>query len=270
VSTLADLFPAGPYRFHLSLRRDQPEAFFRPQDPTGQVLAERARWLADDSERYAALRPEGVALAEEFHALSAGWAPAGQGRDLIRQLGCQFEPDLLLLSADDAGRFRLRGGALCFPTGWALEEKIGHPLEFIHGVVPGLNSAIGNSIHQFLARLKPGAAFCRDNWGLAASAELNLHPVRRVALPSPPVSLDRLWLRVEHQILFSLPGTKGIVFGIRIALHRLDQVALDPVAEMLREALLTMPADVAAYKRVDTVREEVARQLAPARGTGVT
>ena len=31
-----------------------------------------------------------------------------------------------------------------------LEEKMGHPLEAIHGVVPGLNNAIGDAIQQFL------------------------------------------------------------------------------------------------------------------------
>jgi hypothetical protein len=264
---LSDLFPAGPYRFHLSLRREQPEAFFRTQDTTGQVLAERARWLQDESERYAALRPEGIAIADEFRELSANWAAPGEGRDVMRELGRRFEPDILLLSADAEGRFRLRGGALCFPTGWALEEKIGHPMEFIHGVVPGLNPAIGNSIHQFLARLKPGAAFCRDNWGIAASTELNLHPARGIAPPSPPAALDRLWLRVEHQILLGLPTTRGIVFGIRIMLHRLDDVARDPAGIHLREALLSMPAEVAAYKRLDTVREDVARLLERASGT---
>jgi hypothetical protein len=185
----------------------------------------------------------------------------------MRELGSRFEPDILLLSADAEGGFRLRGGALCFPTGWALEEKIGHPLEFIHGVVPGLNPAIGNSIHQFLARLKPGAGFCRDNWGIAASAELNLHPARDIAPPAPPAALDRLWLRVEHQILLGLPKTRGIVFGIRIMLHRLDDVARDPAGIYLREALLSMPAEVAAYKRLDTVREDVARLLERASGT---
>jgi dimethylamine monooxygenase subunit A len=104
-------------------------------------------------------------------------------------------------------------------------------------------------------------AFLRDNWGLAATDQLNLHPSRRIGAPSPPVALDRLWLRVEHQALQALPGSGGIVFGIRIALHRLDRLAGTPAGERLRRGLETMPAELAVYKRLDSVRADVIRQL---------
>ncbi len=263
---LAELFPEGDHRFHLTLRRGDPGDFFRRRDATGDVLAERARWLATDPVRYAALLPEGGPLLAEFVELCTGWgvvAAAGElGADRMVGVGAALEPDLLLLSPDETGAFRLRGGALCFPTGWALEEKLGHPLDFIHGVVPGLNAALAAPIRQFLSKLKPGIAFLRDNWGIAATSELNLHPARRVLPPAPPVALDRLWLRVEHQALVALPRTGGVAFGIRIALHRLDAVARDPAAAAgLRHALATMPAGLAAYKRIDGIREAVVALL---------
>ena len=219
-AALADLFPDGDYRFHLTLRRGEPREFFAPRDPTGRVLAERARWLDEAPARYAALQPEGEAILDEFEKMAAGWLSGSSGAigpSRIHALGAAFEPDLLFLSPDERGDFRLRGGALCFPTGWALEEKLGHTLEFIHGVVPGLNRALAAPMQQFLSKLKPGVAFLRDNWGLAATDELNLHPVRTMAPPAAPVALDRLWLRVEHQTLVALPASRGIVFGIRIA-----------------------------------------------------
>lgn len=267
---LAELFPEGAYRFHLTLRRGEPQQFFARREPTGNVLAERRRWLQAEPERYAALLPEGEPLVAEFAAMVAEWGVAGMaGRRIedagglanVIALGGALEPDVLLLSPDDAGSLRLRGGALCFPTGWALEEKIGHPLDEIHGVVPGLNPALGAQIQQFLARLKPGVAFLRDNWGIAASDELNLHPARRVPPPMSPVALDRLWLRVEHQALLALPQSRGIVFGIRIALHRLDALAGTTVATGLRRSLETMPSQLAAYKRLETIRDELVALL---------
>jgi hypothetical protein len=261
VTPLAELFPDGDFRFQLSLKRGEPGEFFRPRDPTGRLLAERAKWLAETPARYAALLPEGEAmLAEVAEWGERDWSlPRATS---VHALGAVLEPDFLLLSPDAAGAYRLRGGALCFPTGWALEEKIGHPLDFIHGVVPGLNPALASPIHQFLTRLKPGAAFLRDNWGLVATDDLNLHPVRRPPAPALPVAFDRIWLRVEHQALVALPKSGGVLFGIRIALHRLDAVARDPAAAAgLRRGLASMPPEVAAYKRLAAVRDEIVRRL---------
>ena len=261
MTPLAELFPAGDFRFHLTLRRGEPAEFFKARDGSGRVLGERAKWLAETPARYAALLPEGEPLLAEVDEL--GMTDWGLPKTTsVHGLGAVLEPDFLLLSPDATGAFRLRGGALCFPTGWALEEKLGHTLDFIHGVVPGLNPALASPIHQFLTKLKPGVAFLRDNWGITANEELNQHPVR--ALPSPvlPVALDRLWLRVEHQALVALPRTGGVLFGIRIALHRLDQVAQDAeIRTGLKRALVSMPAEVAAYKRLDAVRASVAGLL---------
>lgn len=261
MTPLAELFPAGDYRFHLTLRRGEPAEFFQPRDGSGRVLAERAKWLAENPVRYAALLPEGEPLLTEVAELGAKeWGLPKTTS--VHGLGAVLEPDFMLLSPDATGAFRLRGGALCFPTGWALAEKLGHTLDFIHGVVPGLNPALASPIHQFLTKLKPGVAFLRDNWGISANDELNQHPVRALPSPSLPVALDRLWLRVEHQALVALPRTGGVLFGIRIALHRLDQVALDPAAWAgLKRALVSMPAEVAAYKRLDAVRAAVAGLL---------
>jgi hypothetical protein len=53
---------------------------------------------------------------------------------------------------------------------------------------------------------------------------------------------------VEHQALVALPRSGGVLFGIRIALHRLDAVVRDVAAAAgLRRALGSMPPEVAAY-----------------------
>jgi hypothetical protein len=259
--SLAELFPDGDYRFHLTLRRAEPRGFFGAQDSSGELLAQRARWLREEPSRYAAIQSDGEPALREFAALAAQWNPQltivssnVASLELVQRLGTMLEPDLLFLSADAVGRFRLRGGALCFPTGWALEEKLGQTVEAIHGVVPGLNAALASPIHHFLSKLKPGPILLRDNWGISATEELNLHPARRIAAPEVPVALDRLWLRVEHQALMALPHSRGIVFGIRIAHHRFDAVARSPEAGRLRHALATMPAELVAYKRLERIR----------------
>ncbi len=268
MTDLAELFAEGDYRFHLTLRRAEPRGFFAPRDASGRVLAERKRWLAAAPARYAGCRPEAESSWSEFRVMLrrdgvcrvADSLPADVGESALQgmcRLGGSIEPDFLFLTPDAEGKFRFRGGVLCFPTGWALDEKIGQTLDSIHGVVPGLNPALGATIEQFLSKLKPGVAFLRDNWGLAATDELNLHPVRGIPPPALPVALDRLWLRVEHQALVALPESGGIAFGIRIALHRLDAVATTPAGPGLRRALETMPAALAEYKRLGGVRAQV-------------
>lgn len=263
MSTPGDLFPAGDFRFHLTLRREHPADFFPAQDPSGRLLAERAKWLDHEPARYAQMRPEGRAIVDEFAAWASPWATLSVCDGVpLADLGRRFEPDLLFLAADSDGQFRLQAGVVCFPSGWSVEEKMGQSVEFIHDAVPGLNAALRHPIHQFLTRMKPGTAFFRSNWGLAATDELNLHPERRILPPMPPVALDRLWLRIEDQVLVALPHTKGIVFGIRIALRRLDELAKDPEAAAgLRRGLATMPAAVAAYKRIDAIRDDLIASL---------
>jgi hypothetical protein len=261
MSALADLFPDGDFRFHLTLRRSAPAAFFSRRDATGRLLAERARWLRETPERYAALTEEGRAVLAEWAGMSRAWGATE--RATVAELGAQLEPDFLLLTADERGAFRLRGGALCFPTGWALEEKMGQTLDEIHGVVPGLNAALASPIQQFLTRLRPGGGVVeRDNWGLATTDELNLHPARALSAPELPVTPEKLWLRIERQAFLALPRTAGIVFGIRIELHRMDQVAQDRAAAVgLRRALETMPGVILAYKRLTGVRNQVVSWL---------
>jgi dimethylamine monooxygenase subunit A len=247
VIPIADLFPPEDYRFHLSLRRGDLKVFFAPSPDAPAILAERREWLSRDPARYAALEPDGAAVLAEWSDLVERWGIRGT---TCHDLGGQLEPDFLLLVRDPAGDFRLRGGALVFPTTWALEDKLGQTLDEIHDVVPGLNRNLSAPINQFLHRLKPGGpAFLRFNWGLAATAALNLHPSQ----PRPALTVDvepsQVWLRVEHQILAALATSGGLVFGIRIALHPLkDVIAETDTRRGFHRALRTMPDALAAYK----------------------
>jgi hypothetical protein len=151
---------------------------------------------------------------------------------------------------------------VCFPSSWSLEGKPGLPLADIHSVVPGLNASLGKGISTLLARLTPGVAYFRHNWGLSRSAELNQHPVRNLPRLDADVKLEETWLRIEHQSLVLLPETGGILFGIRIGMHPLAEVCEDPVAaERLARSLRSMEDDVAAYKGLSSCRENVAAML---------
>jgi hypothetical protein len=249
---LSDVFPDEDYRFHLTLRAGDVDQFFRSSQP--EVLTERARWLNADPRRYAALTGTGEALLGEFAALAAQWIGGGTPPpespfDRLLRLGAALEPDFLVLAPDGTGTFRLLAGVVCFPSSWALEEKIGRTLDEIHQPVPTLNSTLGFSISRFLSRLKPGTAFERANWGLAATPALNMHPRLNRPRLERSLSIENAWVRIEDQLLAALPSGAGILFGIRLRILPL-RVILDDAAIAPRfiRAVETMPPDIAAYK----------------------
>ncbi len=270
---LSELFADGDYRFQMGLRRGSATEFFQPTAQHDSLVAERRHWLRREPKTYSTFLPSSAALLDECIALAREWrsitpeqqasaTALGAAQDSGLRLGEIWEPDFVLLRADAAGQFQLVGGCVCFPSSWSLAEKIGQPMEFIHGPVPGLNAQLGRSINAFLAKLTPGTTWLRHNWGLSRSPELNQHPSRLLPRLDDSVILAEVWLRVEQQALVALPASGGVLFGIRIAMRSLAEVKQDATtSERLARALRMMPAEVAAYKGLATTRERVAELL---------
>jgi len=240
----------------------QPAAdFFRCTPQHDELIAQRRHWLETDQDNCVALLPEGTPLIEEareFARIETNLQPATFNLQPLVSLGSAWEPDFLLLKLDSEHRLRLLAGCVCFPSSWSLSEKIGHPIETIHSVVPGLNAAIGPQIHSFLSKLRPGIAWLRANWGLSRSPELNQHPHRNLPRLDNQAKLDEVWLRVEHQALVALPRTQSVLFGIRIAVHPLATVRQDRViADRFIRALQTIPEPMVQYKNIATARDRV-------------
>ena len=169
----------------------------------------------------------------------------------------------MILERQAAGSPRLAGGCICFPSSWSLEEKMGHELPFIHAVVPGLNEALVSPINTFLNKLRPGVAFLRHNWGLSRWPDMNQHPALGLTKLQPPLKLDEVWVRLEHQALVALPRSGGILFGIAMHVHPLAAVKADAeAARRFHRALATMPEAMARYKSIAIAREDLLRLLA--------
>jgi hypothetical protein len=282
--SLADLFPDEDYRFSIRFERQPIAEFFGPTAQHEDLIAQRHHWLRTAPADYLALIPEALPLVEEtLHLASAeipNWQPptGNQPRvgvdvstpnlqlgtcNLLRALSSTLEPDLLLLKSDATGQIRLLAGCVCFPSSWNLAEKIGHPIEFIHGVVPGLNPTLGSQIHGFFSKLRPGIAWLRANWGLSRSPELNQHPNRNLPRLDSQIELNEVWLRVEHQALIALPRSQGILFGIRISVHPVATIRQDrALSERISRALKTMPEPMALYKNIASSRERLIELLA--------
>ena len=263
-----DLFSGERFQFELGLRRAQPDWFALTEALGDDVLVDRSRWLGSRGEV-----PDGVVwspsadsllrelLDHTFHS-PAGIDPAMAPSEVARSLSRRWKPDFLLLSRNAADQFRFVGGAVCFPSGWAPEEKLGLELESIHDPVPGLNGQLASRIQTFLGRLLPGTSFERFNWGVAAVPDRNHHPRRGLPRLNRGHPLSKAWLRLEHQSFHALPGTRGIVFLIDLSVHPADRILADrETALRFVHQLRTMPPEVAGYKGLDGVRDELIERL---------
>lgn len=275
---LAELFPDADYRHQMRFQRGLVSEFFQPWNLPLDLLEQRRSWLQRDTGSHAAALPESTPLMDEMidemkeWALDgsvSGWKMPTDPNRLIISLGGFLEPDFLLLKPDAEGGIRLCAGCVCFPSSWSLEEKIGRPLDWIHQVVPGLNQHLGQPIDTFLRRMAPGISWLRANWGLSRSPELNQHPNRRLPRLEASVRPDEVWLRVEHQALVALPKSGGILFGIRVVVHSLEEIQRAPAAVTgLRRALETMPEDMAVYKGIAPARASLIRMLSDSTPSG--
>jgi len=261
VKGLRDVLADEDFGFRLVLKRGTLAEFFEADLGTDSVLAERCRWLETSPSDYAVQSEQGSASWREFAEMMGEWGRAVE-RPTAVEIGRVVESDLVFLMRDEAGVFRVTDGVVVFPTSWAFPEKIGLTLPETHGVVPGLNEAIGAAIDRFLNGLKPGAVATRSNWGLTSSDELNLHPKQLRPRLTEEVDIDVTWVRVEHQLLTALPKTGAILFGIRIALLPLTEVLRDTFTRSrLLRALETMPEEVAVYKGLRAARPKLVELL---------
>lgn len=272
-ASLADFFPDENYRHTLKVRAGDPAEFFRPTAEAAARRAERTAQLRDQPARYAALLPEAGPLLEEVAELArqlgtlapdadAAVAGAVTPEERLTALGRGWEQDFLLLRTAAEASPRLVGGVVCFPSSWALEEKVGHDVAWIHEVVPGLNPALGARIDQFLSGLRPGVAFRRHNWGLSRWPQRDQHPALNLPKLAPPLGVEDVWLRLEHQAFIALPRSGGVLFGIDVRVHPLGEIAAEPeAARRLRRALETMPEAMAQYKNLQAARGELQRLL---------
>lgn len=241
------LFAPGGFEWAFKMRKGDAAQFFAPQDPSGALLGQRKERLDAHPDRYTGVTELGQPLVEQAWGLAldlgqVGAVPAAE-RDLL-SLSRQWEADLLMMERET---MTVAAGAVCFPSSWELGHAIGKTLDQVHGVVPRLNPQIGVMIQRFLEKITPGKSFCRENWSFTRTDDLDYHPAVGRPRLDHTLTLDEVFLRIEHQLFTGIPG--GVLMGIRIKTFPLREMAADPeVWRITAEKLRTMPADVADYK----------------------
>lgn len=195
-------------------------------------------------------RIENLVTGESFTIAAWQGAPLELAGRLVQE-------DLCLMQRGEAG-YRLVAAVLCFPAHWRLADKLGRPLNVIHGPVPGFAERLAATADRFFANIQTERPVWRVNWSLVDQPTLFLPPEHR-GHPKP-ISAEQagaqLWLRVERQTLRRLPRSGDVVFGIHTYVDPLEDAICTPeAARALAARIREMPDDMARYKSILPIRE---------------
>jgi len=221
--------------------------------------------------------------ARLWHARELGWSlrddlPEGDGPPAIgaclRALPAESRAAALLSLAfaeDFAVIDGATGGipwlAVCLPSHWAPEDKIGRHFAQVHAPVADNQMLLAAGDH--LARLVTGAdRWERFVWTITRHATLDQHPQRCSGAPWPAgVSADtlaaRAFFRTERQTFIPLAGLEQAIFTIHVEMQPLPEaVAMPDHARRVHAALASMTPAVLAYRGLAEVREPLLAWLA--------
>lgn len=192
-----------------------------------------------------------------LEALSPAWR-------LPALLSMAFAEDFAVI---DGATAQIPWLAVCLPSGWAPEEKVGHHFAQVHAPVADNQLIVAASEH--LARLVTGdERWERFVWTISRYPRLHAHPKRVDPAPWPAdASVDalaaRAFFRTERQTFIPLPAHRQAVFTIHVSLAPLTQALTDPAqARQVHDALASMSPAVLDYRGLTAARDRLLQWLA--------
>jgi dimethylamine monooxygenase subunit A len=183
-------------------------------------------------------------------------------------IGRQIQEDLVLLNPLG----EVVAGQLCFPSGWALSEKLGKQFIDVHAPLPSLSSPMILAANKLIERLPLGKPVARNNWGFRLDDQLDLSSKHSAAYREklltviPTLSLEefgkRIFLRVEHQTLTRLPQSGFVLFTIHTYNSPLAEEckSVERTQTML-SFLSSAPREIIEYKVMERIYDTLIHYL---------
>jgi hypothetical protein len=221
--------------------------------------------------------------ADSWHAHHLGWSlsngvPIGGGPAEIgaclRSLPVEWRA-AGLLSLAFAEDFAVIDGAtacipwlaVCLPSHWAPEDKIGRHFAQVHAPVADNQVLVAAGEH--LARLVTGTErWERFVWTITRHPNLSQHPQRCDPAPWPADAsaeslAARAFFRTERQTFIPLPEHAQAIFTIHVEMQALAATASLPAqARQLHAAVASMSPAALAYRGLTDARERLLAWLA--------
>ena len=202
-----------------------------------------------------------------------GWSvgpdgPEGDGDPglgaLLSSLPPSLQPTALLCLAFEEDFAVIDGAsalipwlAVCLPSRWAPEAKVGGHFAAVHA--PVADNAMLLAAAASLAKLvTDGERWERFVWTVSPEVWLHQHPKRLGAswLDADRPIGEAAFFRSERQTFIPVPGAGQAVFTIHVETLPLADAVVDAdAAGRLHGAIASMSASVLAYRGLDAVRE---------------
>jgi hypothetical protein len=191
--------------------------------------------------------PGPFGLGDEAARCLRGLPPAWRLAGLV----ClAFEEDFAVVDASDASIPWL---AVCLPSSWAPEEKVGRHFAEVHA--PVADNTLLLRASEALTRTVTGPTrWERFVWNVTDHPRLHAHPDRLPTDRWTDTPVAGAWFRTERQTFIPLPELGQAVFTIHVQVEPLARAVAAPGrAAQLSAALASMSPAVLGYRGLTRV-----------------
>ncbi|WP_078120321.1 heme-dependent oxidative N-demethylase family protein [Thiosocius teredinicola] len=187
----------------------------------------------------------------------------------MEYIGRQMQGDFTLLDQRE-GDLYMDAGIITCPADWSLAFDAGMSFSEWHGPVPmAKDSTIFERALKYLTAIQVGKPVRRLNWTMTINARMDTSPEtyhrwghERTTVTPENVG-EKVYLRVELQVLDRMPRSNALLFSIRTYLMSLEDIVTNPVwAKRLHRVMKTLPQALIDYKGLSRYHTTVVDYLA--------
>jgi len=184
----------------------------------------------------------GDEVARCLNGLPAAWRQAGLA-------ALAFAEDFAIV---DGSSGHIPWLAVCLPSHWAPEEKLGRHFTEVHAPVAD-NTLLLKATEGLMRVVTGPERWERFVWNISDHPRLHAHPAH-VDVQHTPVA--QAWFRSERQTFIPLPAAHQAVFTIHVDVQPLAAVLHNNPARtlLLHDAVASMSEAVLAYRSLGGVR----------------
>lgn len=152
--------------------------------------------------------------------------------------------------------------AVCLPSHWAPEEKLGRHFTEVHAPVAD-NTLLLKATEGLMRVVTGPERWERFVWNVSDHPRLHAHPAHVEGRRWQHTAVASAWFRSERQTFIPSPAAAQAVFTIHVQVQPLAAVLDRPArAQALHDAVASMSDAVLAYRSLGGVREPLLAWLA--------